>query len=141
MTGRTTLHLSNAVWFALALTGLAAAQPIFRNEPAQDLFDEGERLYGAGLREAAVKPFLAAAQAGNSMAQLQIGWHYEKGVGVTRSYSEAAKWYRKSVNQGNPIAMKNLGQFYESVGLPEFSSPGSFQGCASQSLRRGCTFG
>lgn len=87
MTVGDTRHWRNTVWFSLVLTGLAATQPNFRKEPAQDLFDEGERLYESGHREAAVKPFLAAAQAGNSMAQLQIGWHYEKGVGITQSYA------------------------------------------------------
>jgi TPR repeat protein len=97
----------------------AASQPQ-RKEPGQDSFEEGGQLYRSGHQAAAAKPFLAAAQAGNSLAQLQIGWHYEKGVGVSQNYAEAARWYRKSAGQGNSAAMKNLGQLYEEgTGVPE----------------------
>jgi hypothetical protein len=97
----------------------ATSQPP-RKEPAQDLVDEGRRLFTSGDRPGAAKPFLAAAQAGHSGAQLQIGWHYEKGVGVSQSYAEAARWYHKSAEQGNSTAMKNLGQLYEEgLGVPE----------------------
>jgi uncharacterized protein len=91
-----------------------------RVEPADDVFEQGVRLYQSGNQAGAAKPFLAAAQAGNSKAQLQIGWHYEKGVGVAQSYAEAARWYRRSAEQGNGSAMKNLGQLYEEgLGVPE----------------------
>lgn len=91
-----------------------------RAEPAQDLFDQGARVYRAGDQAGAAKYFLSAAQAGHVGAQLQIGWHYEKGIGVPRSYAEAARWYRKSAEQGNATAMKNLGTLYEEGwGVPE----------------------
>jgi TPR repeat protein len=91
-----------------------------RKEPAQGLLEEGRRLFESGNHAAAARPFLAAAQAGNSAAQLQIGWHYENGVGVQQSSADAARWYRKSAEQGNSRAMKNLGQFYENgTGVPE----------------------
>ena len=89
-------------------------------QPAQDLYTEAQRIWKSGNQAAATKPFLAAAQAGNSLAQLQIGWHYEKGVGVRQSYSEAASWYRKAADQGVMDAMTNLGNLYEfGQGVPE----------------------
>jgi uncharacterized protein len=91
-----------------------------RKEPAQDLMTEGGRIFNSGNQAAAARPFLAAARAGNSQAQLQIGWHYEKGVGVPQSYSEAALWYRKAADQGVSDAMANLGDMYEfGKGVPE----------------------
>src|SRR5574337_76668 len=88
--------------------------------PAQDLVDQGARVYQAGDQAGAANYFLSAAQAGHPGAQLQIGWHYEKGIGVPKSYSEAARWYRKSAEQGNSTAMKNLGTLYEAGrGVPE----------------------
>ena len=69
-----------------------------RKEPAQDLMAEGLRIFGSGDQVAAVQPFLAAARAGNSQAQLQIGWHYAMGVGVPQSDREAAFWYRKAAD-------------------------------------------
>jgi TPR repeat protein len=95
------------------LNAIKSVDKAQRREPAQDLFDQGTRLYGAGNKAAAARPFLAAAQAGNSQAQLQIGWHYEYGVGVQQSPAEAAQWYRRSAEQGNSTAMKNLGTLYE----------------------------
>lgn len=81
---------------------------------------EGQRIWKSGNQAAAARPFLAAAQAGNSSAQLQIGWQYEKGVGVRQSYSEAASWYRKAADQGVMDAMTNLGNLYEfGHGVPE----------------------
>jgi uncharacterized protein len=84
-----------------------------RVEPAQDLYEEGSRLYKSGQKEAAAKPFLAAAQAGNSMAQVQIAWHYLNGVGEPKDPAEAAKWYRKAAEAGNSTGMFNLGLLYE----------------------------
>ncbi len=84
-----------------------------RAQPGQDLLDQGARIYQAGDQAGAAKYFLSAARAGHAGAQLQIGWHYEKGIGVPRSYAEAARWYRRSAEQGNSTAMKNLGTLYE----------------------------
>lgn len=81
--------------------------------PAQDQVDQGTRVYQAGDQAGAARYFLSAAQAGHQGAQLQIGWHYEKGIGVPKSYAEAARWYRRSAEQGNSTAMKNLGTLYE----------------------------
>lgn len=90
------------------------------SEPAQDVYAQASKLYQAGKRAESASYFLQAAKAGNSKAQLQIGWHYENGVGVTRNYAEAARWYRAAADNGNAIAMKNLGQLYElGAGVPE----------------------
>ena len=35
------------------------------------------------------------------------------GNGVTQSYTEAVKWYRKAADQGNMYAQYNLGLCYE----------------------------
>jgi TPR repeat protein len=81
--------------------------------PGQKLFDECKRLYKAGDKVGAVKPCMAAAQAGNHWAQLQIGYQYEYAEGLPKNFVEAAKWYAKSANQGNSVAQRNLGQMYE----------------------------
>ena len=90
----------------------ATAQPS-RTEPAEDLLDEGQRLYQAGNQAGAARPFLAAAQAGNSKAQLQIGWHYETGVGVGQSHVEAARWYRRSAELGDTDGESALARAYQ----------------------------
>lgn len=88
--------------------------------PGQKLFDDCKRLYKAGDKAGAVKPCMAAAQAGNHWAQLQIGYQYEFAEGLPENFVEAVKWYAKSANQGNSAAQRNLGQIYEDgAGVPE----------------------
>ena len=47
------------------------------------------------------------------MALNNIGAQYEGGQGVPENYAEAARWYRKAVEAGEPIAMVDLGWLYE----------------------------
>lgn len=84
-----------------------------RNEPDQADFNAGAALYKASNFSQAFQTFLRSANAGNSMAQLQVGSQYERGEGITANQSEAVRWYAKSAASGNPIAQKNLGQMYE----------------------------
>jgi TPR repeat protein len=45
---------------------------------------------------------------------------YSKGTGVPQDYKEAAKWYRKSAEQGQAMAQSNLGLIYMSgTGVPQ----------------------
>ncbi len=46
------------------------------------------------------EPFMNA-QNGNAEAQFKLGHDYEFGDGVTKDYTEAAKWYRKAAEQGH----------------------------------------
>jgi hypothetical protein len=44
---------------------------------------------------------------------------YELGDGVEQSYTDAANWFRKAADAGNPAAKFNLGRFYEEgTGVP-----------------------
>jgi len=96
-------------------------QPIpGHTEPAQGLFDTGVQQYKAGNFAAALATFRQAADAGNRLAQLQVGSQYERGEGVAKNDAEALRWYAKSAAAGEPTALKNLGQMYENgQGAPE----------------------
>lgn len=86
----------------------------------EDLWQQGVKLYQAGDMTGAAKVLLEAAKAGNLLAQGQMGFQYEKGIGVERNYAEAVKWYRKAADRGDSRSMKNLGQLYElGLGVPE----------------------
>ena len=39
---------------------------------------------------------------------------YERGLGVSQSYTEAMRWYRLAADQGLPEANHNLGLLYYS---------------------------
>ena len=43
---------------------------------------------------AALREFRPLAERGNVMAQISLGYMYDKGLGVAQDYTEAAKWYR-----------------------------------------------
>jgi hypothetical protein len=55
---------------------------------------------------------LKKAEAGNAVAQLELGWMYEKGEGAPQDDSEAVKWYGMAAEQGLASAQCNLGIFY-----------------------------
>jgi TPR repeat protein len=87
--------------------------------PANAVFQQGVKLYQAGDQAGALRYFQQAAQAGNSWAELQIGYQYQYGEGVPQNLSEAVRWYTRSAQHGNARGQKNLGQMYEEGGVAE----------------------
>ncbi len=56
--------------------------------------------------------FAKAALQGHAGAQTVLGYHYERGHGVSKNYAEAVKWIRKAVDQDYPDGMFHLGRLY-----------------------------
>ncbi len=52
------------------------------------------------------------ANAGQTDAQVELGWRYENRVGVNLNLDEAYKWYNKAANGGNSSGQMNLGRMY-----------------------------
>jgi hypothetical protein len=75
--------------------------------------DAGERAYYRGDYLRAASLFLAEAEAGRAQAQSFLGYQYQYGLGVPKSYEEAARWYRCAAEQGEPTAQFMLGQLYD----------------------------
>jgi TPR repeat protein len=46
-------------------------------------------------------------------AELQEGLKYYEGNGVEKNYAEAIRWFKKSAENGNVVAMENIGYMYE----------------------------
>ena len=61
----------------------------------------------------AMKYYHIAAERGNTDAMNDIGFMYERGLGVTKDDAEATKWYRKAAEQGHAGGQLNLGYMYE----------------------------
>ncbi|MBX9570376.1 MAG: sel1 repeat family protein [Candidatus Obscuribacterales bacterium] len=74
---------------------------------------QGEQLYNQGQPDKALRYLEYAAKAGDTSAQLKLGYMYEKGIGVDQDWEEAAAYYYDAAKLGEPQAMKNLGQLYE----------------------------
>ena len=63
---------------------------------------------------------IAKAERADPQAQVQLASLYAQGRGVTNSYSEAAKWYRRAAEQGNADAQVGLAELYEAGrGVPK----------------------
>src|SRR5438105_134448 len=99
--------LARVVLFVVALGMRLGA--VVQKEPADDTFQQGIVKFQAGDKAAAVKLFMAAARAGNSKANVQMGWCYEFGEGVRQDLSLAAQLYRVGAELGNSRGQKNLG--------------------------------
>jgi hypothetical protein len=73
----------------------------------------GERAYVRGDYARAAALLLDEANAGHAVAQSFLGYEYQYGLGVPKSFVEAARWYRCAAEQGEPTAQFMLGQLYD----------------------------
>jgi hypothetical protein len=60
-----------------------------------------------------------AAEAGDKVAQNNLGVLYRDGLGVEKNPSDALSWFQKSAEQGYAKAQLNLGQLYEQMAKPK----------------------
>ena len=82
--------------------------------------DEGIAAYNRDDFSAALREWRPLAEQGNAIAQLNLGYMYDNGYGVTQDYKEAMRWYRRAAEQGNARAQYNLGLMYEGgYGVPQ----------------------
>jgi len=63
---------------------------------------------------APLRGLLSSAEAGETQAQVRLGFRYHKGRGIARDYKKALMWYERAAAQGNAEAMFRLGQLYYS---------------------------
>jgi len=57
----------------------------------------------------AFRLFLLGARAGDSAAQLNLGYFYDRGIGVNADVEKAIYWYRRAYRRGNPSGAANIG--------------------------------
>ena len=65
---------------------------------------------GAEIKLKELRPLAAK---GDAHAQYELGFMYDRGLGVHQDFKEAASWYRKAAEQGNASAQFYLGQAYD----------------------------
>lgn len=61
-----------------------------------------------------LKIWLPQAEAGEPEAMFYVGQIFEKGLGTSPDFGQAATWYRKAAEKGYAPAAVNLGSLYES---------------------------
>ncbi|RHZ54973.1 hypothetical protein Glove_421g50 [Diversispora epigaea] len=64
-------------------------------------------------KEEEFRQYLKLAEEGNSEAQFDLGWCYEKGIGTTKNEEKAFQWYLRSAEGGEHSGQNNLGWCYE----------------------------
>ena len=77
-----------------------------------EAYSKGVAAYNKKDYPEAVKWYRKAAEQGHARAQCDLGFCYDRGYGVSQSWSEAVKWYRKAAEQGQVNAQHNLGWCY-----------------------------
>ena len=99
-----------ALLLLLAVYGAVLAGP----------FEDGVAAYESGDYATALRLNRSLAEQGQSTAQYNLGFMYDKGLGVPQDDAQAVTWYRKAAEQGLPLAQGNLGFMYdEGQGVPQ----------------------
>ena len=76
-------------------------------------FEIGVKAAKLGDFKTAFRYWQPIAQLGNTKARHNIGYLYEKGLGVEQNYAEAVNWYRLAAEQDYMESQNNLGTMYE----------------------------
>ena len=84
-------HLTVILAFLMTLSSPVAAQD----------FQKGVAAYNAGDYATAVQEWTPLAEAGDEVAQYNLGVMYDNGLGVPQDPKEAVKWYRLAAEQGD----------------------------------------
>ncbi len=79
------------------------------NGPALAGFDQGSAAFARQDYTTAYDEWRGPAEAGDPLAQYNLGVLYEAGQGVVQDPVEAVKWYRLAADQGLGSAQYNLG--------------------------------
>ena len=79
---------------------------------ADKFFEEGVKYAQRGEYDLAFSMYYNAALKNHAVAQLNVGYYYDIGRGVTRDIVKAIEWYEKAAANGNGRAMNNLGLCY-----------------------------
>ena len=75
------------------------------------------QVFGAPLSIAELRK---RAEAGEAVAQFELGILYRKGEGVPQSYEKALNWYLLAAKQGHPDAQNSLGVMHvKGLGVPQ----------------------
>lgn len=78
-------------------------------EVRADEFSDAVEAFQAGDDTRAFQLFTPLAEAGNPLAQHNLGVMYEQGLGVAKNEATAYEWYKRASDQGNPQSTYNIG--------------------------------
>lgn len=100
-----------------APSGAASATPASSADTPQG---QADAAYARGDHATALRLFRTLAQAGDPIAQFNMGVMLDFGQGTAPDAAQAAQWYRRAAVQGHPAAQFNLGGMYlDGAGVPQ----------------------
>ena len=86
---------------------------IFTNvESGEISIEEAEKAYSDGKIDIALDIWQKLSLKGDVIALNNLGYLYEKGIGVKKDLLKSLELYLKSANAGAPIAQYNVGEIY-----------------------------
>jgi TPR repeat protein len=91
----------------------ASTIPAADSLSVEEMVRRGQASYGAKDYPQALQWYRKSAAQGNLLAENNLGYMYQNGLGVQTDYAQALQWYRKSTAQGNSLAENNLGYMYQ----------------------------
>jgi hypothetical protein len=87
--------------------------------PPEISLEEAEEVFRFNVASM-IKDIHKAAEQGDIDRQIELGYMYYEGRGVSQDYSEAAKWFLMAAEQGEAKAQYNMGDMYkEGEGVPQ----------------------
>jgi TPR repeat protein len=75
--------------------------------------DAAQRAYAHGQYVLSAELFQREADLGRPVAQTFLGYQYQVGLGVPKSFEQAALWFQRAAEQGEPAAQFFLGLLYD----------------------------
>jgi len=100
------LVLAVLLWMRPSVTPVPARIP----PPGPSSAASGPPQVSPEILQAALKPYLDAAQAGDVHAMRMLGAMYYHGLDLPRNRTEGLKWYRQAAESGSKIAQEELRQ-------------------------------
>jgi len=76
------------------------------------LFELADRDWEAGRLKSAFRLFRAAAKAGDTSSQINLGNFYDEGIGVKPNRRLALYWYRRAYRSGERCGASNIAMLY-----------------------------
>ena len=94
-----------------------ATDPNCLQLPGAAVYNQAGQKFQAGDHAGAAQILMAAARAGNPLAQLRLAIMYEGADGVPHDKKSALMWYSAAAAQGEPASQMELGGYYEAADL------------------------
>ena len=78
--------------------------------------NDAHTAWEAGDVKAAFRLFRESALAGDPHSCLNLGYFYDTGLGITKSRTEALRWYRRAYRNGDSAGASNIATVYRAQG-------------------------